>query len=112
MGASELTRMLLDKMKEDDRMKLKKCESVAETWTDDWGVTRYSLDENDEESEGYTSPNWDYVFDESNDEVICPNCKADDLRYHEGECRCISCRSTFTDQEITDYAGPWRHGRW
>lgn len=78
------------------------------TWTDDWGIIWHS----DGESEAPSDPGWDFIFDDSDDDVFCPECRKLQLYYHQGEGRCIVCHATFTDQEITDWAGiGWRHGR-
>lgn len=63
----------------------------------------------DDEMEEYQDPGWDYVYDENGNSISCPNCDAEELRFHNGQCCCIECDSTFTDQEIEDYAGPWHH---
>ena len=42
--------------------------------------------------------------------VSCPNCNAEELRHNGVSCICIECDSTFSDQEIEDYAGPWHVG--
>lgn len=50
---------------------------------------------------------YDLVIDEDGDTVTCPNCGADDLRYNGTNCVCIECDVEFTDEEITEHAGPW-----
>ncbi len=57
--------------------------------------------------EEYVDPGYDYLYTDDGDTISCPNCGSD-LRYNNG-CCCIECDSTFTDQEIDDYAGPWHH---
>lgn len=66
------------------------------------------IDEYDD-MEDYVDPGYEYVYDEDGNSVSCPHCGAEELRYNFG-CCCIECESTFTDQEIEDYAGPWHHG--
>lgn len=58
--------------------------------------------------EELVDPGYEYVYDEDGNNVSCPCCGAEELRYHVG-CYCIECESTFSDQEIEDYAGPWHH---
>ena len=81
------------------------------TTTDEWGIVRHSIYLGGEWNEGYDDPGWDYVYDEDGNSVSCPNygCGAEELRYHNGQCCCIECMNTFTDEEIEDYAGPWHH---
>ena len=76
---------------------------------DEWGVTRFFVTKDGEEYEGFEDPGWEGVYDEDGFSVACPSCGADNLRYHNGQCCCIQCMSEFSDQDITDYAGPWHH---
>ena len=55
-------------------------------------------------------PGYDYVYDEYGNSVSCPFCNAEELRHNGVSCICIECDSTFSDQEIEDYAGPWHVG--
>lgn len=61
-----------------------------------------------DEMEEVVDPGYEYVYDEYGNSVSCPCCGAEELRYNCG-CCCIECDSTFSDQEIEDYAGPWHH---
>ena len=78
------------------------------TWVDEWGITWHGGEDGDAPDD----PGWDYIIDESGDDVICPECRELQLYYHNGEGCCINCHATFSDEEITDWAGfGWRHGR-
>ena len=75
---------------------------------DEWGIKRFSVYHNGEWQDGYKDPGWDYVYDESDSTVLCPNCSGE-LRFHNGKCCCIECMSVFSKEEIDDCAGPWYH---
>lgn len=57
---------------------------------------------------GYENPSWEYLYDEDGDTIQCPSC-GDELRYHDGQCCCISCDRVFDDDEIEDIADEWDH---
>lgn len=85
-------------------------EGEVRTYTDEWGVTWEEVYSYGEWRSSYNDPSWDNVFDENEDYVTCPFCGEDELRYHDGEGRCISCKSVFSDEEIERYVGDgWFH---
>ena len=74
-------------------------------WVDEWGITRHRCGE----IEGFEDPGWEYVYTEDGDCVSCPDCGEEELRYHDGECRCIKCYGTFSIHELEKYEGPCHH---
>lgn len=70
------------------------------------GVIKYSVYYDGEWVEYYEDPKWNYIYDEADSAIPCPNC-GEDLRYHKKWCCCPNCDSQFSDKEITEYAGPW-----
>ena len=57
-------------------------------------------------TEHYRVPSdYQIVYDEYDDSVSCPHCDHEEIYYHDGEFICIECESTFTKQELDDYAG-------
>ena len=79
------------------------------SYTDRFGIERYVTQDDEEETEIFDDPGWDYVYDEYGWSVSCPDCGEPELRYHNGRCCCLRCETTFSDSEIEAYAGPWHH---
>lgn len=79
-----------------------------ETIISDLGIEKHIFPDG---TEHYEDPGWGYVYTKEDEySVTCPNCRDEELRYHNGRGCCPNCDSTFTDDEIDSFVGEeWFH---